>query len=112
MTLIDPAGGFASQGDLAGSGVTTFNGSEADVTFTTPEHQGEQSGNLFANGRVNIQDFSTTFTFQMQPPTSGPLGDGLSFIIQNHTGHRPAPDFGDSTVRPRPPPRPITPLAP
>ena len=31
---------------------------------------GQQAGNLFANGRVNIQDFSTTFTFQM--PASGP----------------------------------------
>ncbi|MBV8269668.1 MAG: hypothetical protein JO252_25370, partial [Planctomycetaceae bacterium] len=107
-TLIDHSGGFASHGDLTATGVTTFNGSEAELTFTTPEHQGEQAGNLFANGRVNIQDFSTTFTFQMQPPTTGPICDGLSFIIQGDTGHRPGPDYGESILRLSPTPGTMT----
>src|SRR5204863_3866571 len=68
------------------------------------QSNGEQSGNLFANGRVNIQDFSTTFTFQMQPPSTSPLGDGLTFIIQNDTGHRPGPDYGQSILRVSPTP--------
>jgi hypothetical protein len=72
---------------------------------------GEQAGNLFANSRVNIQDFTTTFDFQMQvtpgaaPP---PLGDGLTFIIQNDTGHRAGPDVGESVVRLSPTPGTMT----
>src|SRR5262249_26566781 len=63
------------------------------------------------NARVNIQDFSTTFTFQMQPDTSSspsPLGDGLSFIIQNDTGHRAGPDHGESYLRVSPTPGTMT----
>jgi hypothetical protein len=67
-----------------------------------------RKANLFANGRVNIQDFSTTFTFQLQPSTTGPIGDGLSFIIQNDTGHRPGPDFGESILRLSPTPGAMT----
>ena len=32
QTLIDHSGGFASNGDLTATGVTTFNGSAADLT--------------------------------------------------------------------------------
>ena len=64
QTLIDHSGGFASNGDLTATGVTTFNGPAADLTH---RQRGQQAGNLFANGRVNIQNFSTTFTFQIQP---------------------------------------------
>ena len=67
-TLIDHSGGFASNGDLTATGVATFNGAAADLTTDG----GQQAGNIFANGRVNIQDFSTTFTFQMQPDTGSP----------------------------------------
>ena len=69
---------------------------------------GQQAGNLFANGRVNIQNFSTTFTFQIQHQGTGPIGDGLTFIIQNDTGHRPGPDFGESTLRLSPTPGTMT----
>jgi hypothetical protein len=108
-TLINHGGGFASHGDLTATGTTTFNGPEADLTFNGPlQSNGEQSGNLFANGRVNIKDFSTTFTFKMEPPASGPLGDGLTFIIQNDTGHRPGPDLGETTLRLSPTPGKMT----
>ncbi|HEY2158569.1 MAG TPA: hypothetical protein VGH33_23265, partial [Isosphaeraceae bacterium] len=106
-TLIDHSGGFASNGDLTATGVTTFNGSAADLTTAG----GEQAGNLFADGRVNIRDFSTTFDFQMQPrtpSTTTSLGDGLTFIIQNDTGHRPGPDYGQSVVRLGPTPGTMT----
>ena len=68
QTLIDHSGGFASNGDLTATGITKFNGSAADLTTGG----GQQAGNLFANARVNIQDFSTTFTFQMQPDRARP----------------------------------------
>ena len=103
-TLIDHSGGFASNGDLTATGITTFKGAAADLTTGG----GQQAGNLFANGRVNIQDFSTTFTFQMLPPTTGPIGDGLTFIIQSDTGHRPGPDFGESSLRLSPTPGTMT----
>ena len=105
-TLIDHSGGFASHGDLTASGITTFNGSAADLTTAG----GEQSGNLFANSQVNIRDFTTTFDFQIQPRSNStsPLGDGLSFIIQNDAGHRPGPDFGQSVLRLSPTPGTMT----
>ncbi|HEV3084358.1 MAG TPA: TIGR03118 family protein, partial [Gemmataceae bacterium] len=112
QTLIDHAGGFASNGDLTATGITTFNGAAADLTnLAIGNGGGQQAGNLFANARVNIQDFSTTFTFQMQPDTGSdpsPLGDGLTFIIQNDTGHRPGPDFGESVLRVSPTPGTMT----
>ncbi|MDB5352121.1 MAG: hypothetical protein JWN86_3368 [Planctomycetota bacterium] len=108
-TLINHAGGFASHGDLTATGITTFNGPEAVLTnLAIGNGGGQQSGNLFANARVNIQDFSTTFTFQMQPDPTSPLGDGLSFIIQNDTGHRPGPDHGLSILRVSPTPGTMT----
>lgn len=104
QTLIDHSGGFASHGDLTATGIATFHGDAADLTTAG----GQQAGNLFAGGRVNVQDFSTTFTFQMRPPARGPIGDGLTFIIQNDNGHRPGPDFGESTLRLRPTPGAMT----
>jgi hypothetical protein len=106
-TVINHAGGFAGTDDLTATGVTTFNGAEADLTTAG----GEQAGNLFADGRVNISDFTTTFNFQMRPrssSTTSPVGDGLTFIIQNDTGHRPGPDLGESVVRLSPTPGTMT----
>ena len=106
-TLIDHSGGFASNGDLTATGVTTFNGTAADLTTG----EGQQAGNLFANLPVNIQNFSTTFTFQMQPDTGSapaPLGDGLSFIIQNDNGHTAGPDYGESYLQLKPTPGKMT----
>ena len=104
QTLIDHSGGFASHGDLTATGVATFNGAAADLTVGG----GQSAGNVFANGRVNIQNFSTTFTFQIQHQGSGPIGDGLTFIIQNDTGHRPGPDYGESYLRLKPTPGTMT----
>src|SRR5262249_1536510 len=89
------------------TGVTTFNGAEADLTTAG----GEQSGNLFADSRVNIRDFTTTFDFQMRlrsSSTTTPVGDGLTFIIQNDTGHRPGPDLRAPVVRLSPTPGTMT----
>jgi hypothetical protein len=65
---------------------------------------GLQAGNVFANGPVNIQNFSTTFTFQIQHQGSGPIGDGLSCIIQNDPGHGSGTDYGESYLQLKPTP--------
>src|SRR5262249_46753250 len=73
--------------------------------------RGEQAGNLFANSPVNIRDFTTTFDFQMRsrsPTTTTPIGDGLTFIIQNDTRHQPGQDFGQSVLRLNPTPGALT----
>ena len=46
----------------------------------------------------------------MTPPSdpTTPIGDGLTFIIQNDTGHRPGPDFGESSLRLSPTPGTMT----
>src|SRR5207249_1622240 len=103
-TLIDHSGGFASHDDLTATGVATFNGAAADLTVGG----GQSAGNVFANAPVNIQDFSTTFTFRMQPQGSHQVGDGLTFIIQNDVGHKPGPDFGESSLRLSPTPGTMT----
>src|SRR5262249_13540523 len=111
-TLIDHSRGFASHGDLTATGGTTFNGATADpVASPGGSRLGWQSGNLFANSPVNIRDFTTTFDFQMQlePGASpAPLGDGLTFIIQNDTSHRAGPDYGQSILRLSPTPGMMT----
>jgi hypothetical protein len=110
-TLINQSGGFASHGGLTATGFTTFNGAEADLTTEASPVAGADLGdNLFANSQVNIRDFTTTFKFQMRPSVTlpAPVGEGLSFIIQNDTGHRPGPDFGESVFRLRPTPGTMT----
>jgi hypothetical protein len=106
QTLINHSSGFASNGDLTATGIATFNGAAADVTVAG----GESAGNVFANTPVNVQNFSTMFTFQMQPRATGtsPVGDGLTFIIQNDAGHPAGTDFGESSFRLRPTPRTMT----
>jgi hypothetical protein len=40
-----------------------------------------EAGGVFLNNRVGVQNFSTTFTFQITPGTS-PMADGMAFVIQ------------------------------
>ena len=105
QTLIDHSGGFASNGDLTATGVTTFNGSAADLTTAG----GQQAGNLFANSRVNIQNFSTTFTFQMQPGPGSTTPDRRRPDLHHPERHRPPARPGLRRVEPsgsaRPPGR-------
>src|SRR5262249_23506019 len=40
-----------------------------------------EAGGVFLNNRVGIENFTSTFTFQMTPGTA-PMADGMAFVIQ------------------------------
>jgi hypothetical protein len=40
-----------------------------------------EAGSAFLNNRVGVQNFNTTFTFQITPGTN-PIADGMAFVIQ------------------------------
>jgi hypothetical protein len=40
-----------------------------------------EAGSIFLNNRVGVQNFNTTFTFQITPGTA-PTADGMAFVIQ------------------------------
>jgi hypothetical protein len=90
-TVIDHSAGFASHGDLINNGSASFPGTVARIT---PAQNG-QAGSIFINNRVDITNFSTTFTFQMSAG-SNPIADGLTFTIQ---GAQPGTEFGDSVLK-------------
>ena len=60
QTLIDHSGGFASNGDLTATGVASFDG-----RGRPHGRRGPVGGQPVRERRVNIQDFSTAFTFQI-----------------------------------------------
>jgi len=109
MGTINHAAGFASNSDLTANGVATFAGTAAQLT----DGGGEETSTVFANTPVNINNFVTSFTFQFAPKGSGsstsgspspnfPIGDGITLILQNATGHPTGPDHGESVLALRP----------
>jgi hypothetical protein len=42
---------------------------------------GGEAGGVFLSNRVGVQNFTTTFTFQITPGTA-PMADGMAFVIQ------------------------------
>src|SRR5262249_61741466 len=56
-----------------------------------------QAGSIFANEKVDITSFTTTFTCQSHPPSSpNQISDGITFTIQAGTAGR---DFGESVLK-------------
>jgi hypothetical protein len=94
-TVIDHSAGFASHGDLTNNGSATYSGAVAQLTTGA----NTQAGSLFTSNKVDIRNFSTTFTFQMLPGTN-PIADGMTFTIQANPG---GPDYGDSIIKLTPP---------
>jgi hypothetical protein len=90
-SVIDHSGGFASHGDLTNNGNATFQGTAARLT----DAANSQAGSVFANARVDITNFTTTFTFQMRAGTN-PIASGLTFAIENYGG---GTEYGDSVLR-------------
>src|SRR5262249_14393244 len=50
------------------------------VAILTPNANG-QAGSIFANNKVDITNFTTTFTVQMKAGTN-PIADGMTFTVQ------------------------------
>lgn len=75
---IDFSGGFASVNGLTLNGSAT-NLDDTRLQLTTGGKN--QAGSAFSNTPVNIQSFSTDFSFQLSG--TAPIGSGITFTIQN-----------------------------
>jgi hypothetical protein len=81
--IIQPTGTFNFSGGFAlAQGPIQFNGSTDLDDFRLQLASGglNQAGSAFYATPVNIQQFTTTFTFQL----SNPAADGITFTIQNN----------------------------
>jgi len=74
---INFSNGFASVAGLTLNG-SAVNSNDSRLQLTTGAVS--QAGSAFANIRVNVQSFSTDFSFQLSG--SAPLADGITFTIQ------------------------------
>lgn len=63
----------------------TFNGTTAvdDTRLQLTDGGLEEAGSVFWNTPVNIQAFTTNFTFQLSSPTPTQMANGFTFTIQN-----------------------------
>jgi hypothetical protein len=77
---IDHSAGFACNGDLGANGTAQFRVTSARLT---DGREGE-AGSLFALDKVDVTSFTTSFTFQIHPPGTGTMADGMAFVIQNN----------------------------
>jgi hypothetical protein len=62
------------------NGSAAINGTRLRLTSTTGTNL---AGSGWFTNPLNIQTFSTTFTFQITNTTSNPTGNGLTFVLQN-----------------------------
>src|SRR5262249_10602328 len=98
-TGIDHANGFAQHADLQANRNLNSNPDSAvfppgsAVARLTPAQNG-QAGSFFSKNPVNVQNFTTTFTFQLSAGTN-PIADGFTFTLQNHV---PA-NFSEAVVK-------------
>src|SRR5262249_51115170 len=90
---IDHSAGFASHSDLTANGNASFPTGTTVARLTAA--QNGQTGSIFANSRVDITNFTTTFPFQISAG-SNLIADGLTFTIQAQPG---GVDFGDSVLK-------------
>src|SRR5579859_7534859 len=76
VSSVDFHNGFTSRG-MAFVGKTKLNGSILELT----DGGSSEASAAWTPTKLNVQGFSTDFTFQQTSPTS-PIGDGLTFTIQ------------------------------
>jgi hypothetical protein len=76
--VVDHSTGFATHDDLTGSGNTQFTNGLVRLTTNLNER-----GSAFTNQRLNIDQFTTSFTFRIHDG-SNPPADGFAFVIQNN----------------------------
>ena len=75
-TVINYGGGFSSSG-LQLNGDAVLNGTNLELT----NGGGDEASSAFYNTPVNIQQFTSSFSFQITGGTS-PTADGMAFVIQ------------------------------
>jgi hypothetical protein len=93
--LTSHANGLTGTATFDHVSVTGFTPRTLDpVAIVTPAANG-QTGSIFANNKVDITNFTTTFTFQMRAG-SNPIADGLTFTIQNAT---PGTELSESVLK-------------
>ena len=85
--VINYGSGFTSSG-LQLNGSTKLNGTRLRLT----DGGGGEASSVFYSTPVNVQSFTTNFSFQMTGGTS-PTADGMAFVIQGGSssalgGHR------------------------
>ena len=63
----------------------TFNGTTAvdDTRLQLTDGNLNEAGSVFWNTPVNVQAFTTNFTFQLSSPTPAQMANGFTFTIQN-----------------------------
>src|SRR5262249_19021796 len=76
--VIDHMAGFDSHDDLTGNGTAQFTNRLVRLTTNL-----NAAGSAFSNQRVNIDRFTTSFTFRIHDGTNPPA-DGFAFVIQNN----------------------------
>ena len=90
QTVIDYPSGFA--GVTSGSApiwlenASTLSGSSIQLTALN----GHSANNIWYKTPVNVQAFTTTFSWTATCPASGPCGDGMGFMIISDPNSTPA----------------------
>jgi hypothetical protein len=93
--LCSHANGTVGTATFDNVSVTGFSARAPDPdAVVTPAANG-QAGSIFSNNKVDITNFSTTFTFQMRAG-SNPIADGMTFTIQNAT---PGTEISESVLK-------------
>jgi hypothetical protein len=77
--VVDHSAGFDSHDDLTGNGATQFTNGLVRLTTNL-----NAAGTVFTNQRVNIDEFTASFTFRVHDGTNPPA-DGFTLIIQNNS---------------------------
>jgi hypothetical protein len=87
--VLDHSNGFASHPDISANGSARFEGSLLRLTSGS----GGQAGSSFGP-YININTFTTTFTFHIHTPGSDPFADGMTFVIQGNGPQALGPSGG------------------
>jgi len=90
QNIIDLGNGF-TQDSVILNGSAILNGTKVQITDGNPA--GHEAGSGWYSIPVNIQSFTTDFSFQITPGTT-PTADGMAFVIQGNTTSALGPEGG------------------
>jgi hypothetical protein len=76
--------------------VSGFNARTPDPVAVLTPAANNQVASLFANNKVDVANFFTTFTFQMRAGSNPNIADGMTFTIQNAS---PGSEISESVVK-------------